>query len=101
MTIEDVANLLMLPILDDIDPTKLRLTVAESVIEEELLRVLVGKVLPLAGILLSTLLGLPRSARGLMSPRSILAMLPLLRSGLQSLCFVSIPIMPCSLRFSG
>ena len=37
MTIEDVANLLMLPILGDVDPTRLRLTAAESVSEEELI----------------------------------------------------------------
>uniref|UniRef100_A0A2N9H4V3 Uncharacterized protein n=1 Tax=Fagus sylvatica TaxID=28930 RepID=A0A2N9H4V3_FAGSY len=34
----DVANLLMLPILGDVDPTRLRLTAAESVIEEELIK---------------------------------------------------------------
>jgi hypothetical protein len=33
VTIEDVGNLLMLPILGDVDPTRLRLTAAESIIE--------------------------------------------------------------------
>jgi hypothetical protein len=35
--IEDVVNLLMLPILGDVDPTRLRLTAAESMIEEKLI----------------------------------------------------------------
>jgi hypothetical protein len=43
VTIEDVANLLMLPILGDIDPTRLRLTAAESMIEEELIEGFGGK----------------------------------------------------------
>ena len=43
MTIEDVANLLMLPILRDVDPTRLRLTTAESMIEEELIENFGGK----------------------------------------------------------
>ncbi|GMY23504.1 hypothetical protein FCV25MIE_18745 [Fagus crenata] len=38
VTIEDVANLLMLPILGDVDPTRFRLTTAEFVIEEELIK---------------------------------------------------------------
>ena len=38
VTIEDVANLLMLPILGDVDPTRLRLTAADSVIKEELIK---------------------------------------------------------------
>ncbi len=37
VTIEDVTNLLMLPILSDVDPIRLRSTAAESVIEEELI----------------------------------------------------------------
>jgi hypothetical protein len=41
--IEDVANLLMLPILGDVDPTRLRLIAAESVIEEELIEGFGGK----------------------------------------------------------
>uniref|UniRef100_A0A2N9EW30 Aminotransferase-like plant mobile domain-containing protein n=1 Tax=Fagus sylvatica TaxID=28930 RepID=A0A2N9EW30_FAGSY len=43
VTIKDVANLLMLPILGDVDPTRLRLTAAESVIEEELIEGFGGK----------------------------------------------------------
>jgi hypothetical protein len=43
VTIKDVANLLMLPILGDIDPTRLRLTAAESVIKEELIEGFGGK----------------------------------------------------------
>jgi hypothetical protein len=43
VTIEYVANLLMLPILGDIDPTRLRLTAVESVIEEELIEGFGGK----------------------------------------------------------
>ena len=43
VTIEDVANLLMLPILGDVDPTRLRLTTAESVIKEELIKGFGGK----------------------------------------------------------
>ena len=43
VTIEDVANLLMLPILGDVDPTRLRLIAAESVIEEELIEGFGGK----------------------------------------------------------
>ena len=43
VTIEDVANLLMLPILGDVDPTRLRLTTAESMIEEELIENFGGK----------------------------------------------------------
>uniref|UniRef100_A0A2N9H864 Aminotransferase-like plant mobile domain-containing protein n=1 Tax=Fagus sylvatica TaxID=28930 RepID=A0A2N9H864_FAGSY len=43
VTIEDVANLLMLPILGDVDPTRLRLIAAESMIEEELIEGFGGK----------------------------------------------------------
>uniref|UniRef100_A0A2N9FUN5 Aminotransferase-like plant mobile domain-containing protein n=1 Tax=Fagus sylvatica TaxID=28930 RepID=A0A2N9FUN5_FAGSY len=43
VTIEDVANLLILPILGDVDPIRLRLTAAESVIEEELIEGFGGK----------------------------------------------------------
>jgi hypothetical protein len=43
VTIEDVANLLMLPILGDVDPTRLRLTAVESVIKEELIEGFGGK----------------------------------------------------------
>ena len=43
VTIEGVTNLLMLPILGDVDPTRLRLIAAESVIEEELIEGFGGK----------------------------------------------------------
>ena len=43
MTIADVANLLMLPILGDVDPTRLRLIAAESMVEEELIEGFGGK----------------------------------------------------------